>query len=218
MSLSTIAPYAEAAHMENETNGVAFALGQTAISNCGYELPEALEDSSAAVGIHPVSECDTSPKEVRFCPQVNVIKIPDIQITEPAHVKFNDKVVDIDVDMPDRATATTSDNPKKRVRFSCLKQPKQPLSHGMTLLRMLKRRTLGPVTTASVTAKKHVRFGALKCQKTRFSDLSFGFRDSRWDEAETRRTFKREFLKHKALQPMSPIKNYDEDDDDWNST
>ncbi|KAF1344041.1 hypothetical protein BDV97DRAFT_73062 [Delphinella strobiligena] len=218
MSPSTITPYAEAARMENETNVGACALDQTAISNSGYEVPGALEDSSAAVGIHPASECDTSPKEVRFDPQVNVIKIPELQLTEPARVKFNDKVVDIDADVLDHATTTTPSTTNKHVRFSCLKQPKQPLSHGMTLLRMLKRRTLGHVSTASLIARKQVRFGALKCHKTSFSDLSFGFRDSRWDEAETRRTFKRECMKYKALQPMSTIKKCDEDDDDWNST
>lgn len=159
------------------------------------------EDTSAVMGINPASGKDKSLRGVRFSAEINVYEVPAFQSPFSTNVTFSDKIVDMDDE--DCGNNEMSKRRKKRVRFSCLKHPRQPLSHGLSLLQLLKRHTLGPTPNASVTAKKRVQFGALKCQKTRRVDLDFGQPDSEWDEAETRRVFKRECVKHMAMQPLS---------------
>lgn len=203
MSHSVMKPCDETACVELETGGIAIDLNNTAISPTYNKnnTVESLEDSSITRGINPASMAEMLPKEVRFSDQVKVIKVPGIQVEKSANVTFSDRVVNIDTP----TLKPVLDPHRKHVRFSCLKHPKQPLSHGLTLLQMLKRGTMGPMFNNPVSSKKQVRFGALKCQKPKLSNSTFGHLETECDEAETRRIFKRECMKHKAMLPSRSV-------------
>lgn len=191
------------------------------------DIPISASDTttSAVRGINSADEATASSKKVCFSKQVKVFKAPaELDDQVPTHVTFDEKIVDIsdyiNTSLVVHNARKSPSPPRKRVRFSCLKQPKQPLSHGLALLRMLRRRTYGAMPTSPVTIKKHVRFGALKREKANYSDATFGHRDSEWDEAETRRTFKRECMKVKSVKGFSSLTDgYDaEGEDNWDST
>jgi len=205
----------ETAHLEQETSKVAMDLDKTIVSSDKNEKHKDLGDSSAVIGINPANDNERLTKEVRFDNKVKVFDAPEPQTTEPINVKFSDDIVDIDA--PSSGTHSSVTPHKKHVRFSCLKHPKQPLSHGLSLLQLLRRRKASPISHKPVAAKKQVRFGALKCQKGKCSDAGFGHSNSGWDEAETRRVFKRECMRFRGLQPLS-VMDQTEGNDDWDST
>jgi len=205
----------EAVRLEKDTSKAATDFNKTIITSNKNENFKVLGDSSAVIGINPANDHEKSTKEVRFDNKVKVFEVPEPQTTEPITVKFSEDIVNMDTS--NSGIRTTITPPKKHVRFSCLKHPKQPLSHGLSLLQLLRRRTASPISHKPVAAKKQVRFGALKCQKGKCSDAGFGHSNSDWDEAETRRVFKRECMRFRGLQPLS-VMDQTEGDDDWDST
>lgn len=217
MSPTISEPGIKFAQTDDQLNHLVQASDLSGTTGRATSISESLEDTSIALGINPSSENKHSPKEVRFSESVTVIEVPHMQLPEASHVTFDDSIVDIDTASNSAKTTGLSQSPGKHVRFGCLKQPKQPLSHGLSLLRILKRRTIGYLPSDSLKTKKRVRFGALKCQKVRQAGIVLGYRDTAWDEAETRRTFKREILRQKAPQPLSSIDEA-EDGDEWDST
>lgn len=163
------------------------------------------KDSSITMDITPA--CDESNScrgSVHFSDEIKIIQMPDGGPDRMARVTFSDGVVDIE--MAGRAsTLPPPSAPKKQVRFSCLKKrTKMPLSPGLLLLQKLKRRLPGSAssTAISASAKRRVRFGALKCHNNKHASLVTATEKHERDEDEARRASKDVCLNREVVQPL----------------
>ncbi|KAL1297040.1 hypothetical protein AAFC00_004631 [Neodothiora populina] len=198
MSLSALHPWVQASRQDQGDSELVTHLSNANVKCNKRKHSASLETSLIAMGINPSNHIGSVTKEVRFSDKVKIYETSKAATAVQSHVSFSDDIVEIGTANCEIESSTASPAIKKQVRFSCLKHPRQPLSHGLKLLQILKRRNGSQFSESTTTAQKRVKFGALKSRKFQHSELAVGPRDGEQDEAETRQVFKREWSKRRA--------------------